>query len=60
MTGPTTPPERWEPTREELVVLTAWMAQNDHSASDVAYCVEKPWKHKDLWDLLQIEQGLSE
>lgn len=32
------------PSHDDLVVLTAWLADRGYSASSVAYAVEKPWK----------------
>lgn len=32
----------------DLVVLTAYMADQGYSAKDVAYAVEKPWKFADM------------
>lgn len=31
----------------DVVTLTAWMAEHGYTASEVAYAVEKPWKHTD-------------
>ena len=33
---------------KDLVTLTAFMADEGYSAQDVAYAVEKPWKHGDI------------
>lgn len=35
-------------TMDHLVVLTSWMADNGYTPSEIAYAVEKPWKHTDL------------
>jgi hypothetical protein len=32
---------------DDLIVLTAWLAERGHSARSVAYAVEKPWKYLD-------------
>lgn len=32
---------------DDVVVLTAWMAAEGYTAEEVAYAVEKPWKHLD-------------
>jgi hypothetical protein len=34
-------------TYDDLIVLTAWLAERGYSASSVAYAVEKPWKFPD-------------
>ena len=39
----------WHASHDNLVTLTAWMAETGHSAEEVAYCVEKPWKFEDEW-----------
>jgi hypothetical protein len=39
--------ERAGRTYEELIILTSWMADNDYSAEDIAYAVEKPFKYAD-------------
>ncbi len=31
----------------DVVTLTAWMAREGATAEEVAYAVEKPWKHRD-------------
>lgn len=33
-------------THEDLVVLTAWMADHGYDAKAIAYAVEKPWKYE--------------
>jgi hypothetical protein len=44
-------PGRGTFTHDDLVVLTAWMADNGYTAEEVAYAVEKPWKFdRELWD----------
>jgi hypothetical protein len=50
---------RWEPTYDEVVRLTAWMAQNDYSADQVAYAVEKPWKHADYWEQVLSDEEFA-
>jgi hypothetical protein len=37
----------WHQDQRNLVLLTRWMADNDYTADQVAYAVEKPWKHED-------------
>ncbi len=32
---------------DDVVVLTQWMAAEGFTAAEVAYAVEKPWKHTD-------------
>ena len=34
--------------RDDLVILVAYMAEEYYSAHDIAYAVEKPWKHADV------------
>ena len=34
--------------RDDLVILVAYMAENLYTAHDIAYAVEKPWKHADV------------
>jgi len=36
-----------EVTYADIVTLTAWMAREGSTADEVAYAVEKPWKHRD-------------
>jgi len=36
---------------DDVVTLTAWMAAAGCTATEVAYAVEKPWKHHDELDL---------
>ena len=33
-------------THDDLIVLTSWLASQGHSAEDIAYAVEKPWKYE--------------
>ncbi|MGB8383242.1 MAG: hypothetical protein WCG47_18680 [Dermatophilaceae bacterium] len=35
-------------TYDDIITLTAWMAQHGYTADEIAYAVEKPWKHIDL------------
>jgi hypothetical protein len=51
--------ERWEPSYDEVVRLTAWMASHGYSASDVAYAVEKPWKHADCWERVLTDEAFE-
>lgn len=37
-----------EVTYPQVVSLTAYMADSGYTAQEVAYAVEKPWKHADL------------
>jgi hypothetical protein len=37
-------------SHQDLVTLTWFMADNGYSAQDIAYAVEKPWKHVELLD----------
>ena len=43
-------------THEDLVVLTAWLADRGHDAKTVAYAVEKPWKYTDELSLAKAVQ----
>jgi hypothetical protein len=35
----------WWIRHSNMVTLTRWMADNGYDADQVAYAVEKPWKH---------------
>jgi hypothetical protein len=37
----------WYTYHQNIVILTSWMADQDYSASELAYAVEKPWKFTD-------------
>lgn len=50
---------RPEITHADLVTLTAWMAENGSTPHEIAYAVEKPWKHLDLLAEATGQQGLS-
>lgn len=41
--------EELEPTYDQVVRLTRWMADQGFTGDQVAYAVEKPWKHTDYW-----------
>jgi hypothetical protein len=46
----TTAEEPWWQKHSAMVLLTRFMADSgDYSADQVAYAVEKPWKHDDLY-----------
>lgn len=52
MSDPTVPVnpasgERRDVSYDDVVVLTAWMAAQGYTSEEVAYAVEKPWKHLD-------------
>lgn len=47
-------------THDDLVILTAWMAENDYSAADVAYAVEKAGTDKFADELEQAKAALKE
>jgi hypothetical protein len=34
--------------RADLVILVAYMAAEGYTSNDIAYAVEKPWKHADV------------
>jgi|KBSMisStandDraft_5_1062788.scaffolds.fasta_scaffold310873_3 hypothetical protein len=36
----------WWDDHDNMVRLTAWLADNNYEAKDVAYAVEKPWKYE--------------
>ena len=38
--------DHWFSNHDNLVTLTAWMAENNFAAKDIAYAVEKPWKYE--------------
>jgi hypothetical protein len=40
----------WHTRHENLVTLTAYMADNGYSAKELAAVVEKPWNYEDLWN----------
>lgn len=44
-------------TYEELILVTAWMAENDRSADEVARVVEKPWNYKSELAVAKMESG---
>jgi hypothetical protein len=52
-------PERWWRDHDNLVLLTAWLAENGRSGGEVAYAVEKPWKYEDEFDEAAKEQEAS-
>ena len=33
---------------DDLVILVAYMAAEGYTSNDIAYAVEKPWKHADV------------
>jgi len=41
----------------DLVILTAWMATEDYSASDIAEAVRKPWYWTE--ELIQAKADLT-
>jgi hypothetical protein len=46
-------------TYDDLIELTAWMAAEGFTAAEVAYAVEKPWKHTD-WLAIARRGGSAE
>ena len=40
-------PTDWYEKHDNIILLTAWMADNGFPAKEVAYAVEKPWKFAD-------------
>ena len=45
----------WFTYHENLVTLTRYMAENEYSAEQVAYAVEKPWKFDEEFELAQAD-----
>lgn len=45
----------WWADHDNIVALAHWMAEHGHTANEVAYMVEKPWKHDDLWTEMKEE-----
>ena len=43
-------------THDDLVLLTAYMAEHHYPASEVAYAVEKPWKYVEELEEAQAER----
>ena len=39
----------WFMSHDNIVTLTAYMADNGYDAADIAYAVEKPWKYGDVY-----------
>ena len=50
-----TQPDYWWNTHDNVVMTAAWMADNGHSAKDLALLVEKPWKWTDEFALAEAE-----
>lgn len=46
-------------TYEDLITLTAWMAENDYSPGEIAYAVEKPWRYLDELALAKAGEAES-
>ena len=44
--------------RADLVILVAYMAAEGYTSNDIAYAVEKPWKHADV--LAEAKAALAE
>ena len=40
-----------EGSHGDLVILTSYMADHDYNSAEIAYAVEKPWKHGDVFVL---------
>jgi hypothetical protein len=47
---------RWFESHDNVVTLTAWMAENGQDAREVAAAVEKPWKYEDFFRQAMAEQ----
>ncbi len=60
----------WWDNYDNMVTLTAWLADNAYDAKDVAYAVEKPWKYEgefyaakydlDEGDLIEIMEAYDD
>ena len=44
-----TAPTPWWHRHANVSLLARWMADNGHSADEVARAVEKPWNYEDLF-----------
>jgi hypothetical protein len=44
-----------EVTYDQVVTITARMAEDGATAKEVAYAVEKPWKHLDWLDRTDLD-----
>jgi hypothetical protein len=66
-TFPTLPQdERWFADYANIVTLTAWLAENNYDADEVARAVEKPWNYEmeflaakydlDEFDLMEVQE----
>ena len=46
---------------KDIITLTAYMAEHDYSAAEIAYAVEKPWKFVDLiYDVkLELDEDIK-
>lgn len=52
---------RWFEDYSNIVLLTAWLAENKYSADVIAYAVEKPWKFEDEFlEAVNLSVGGSE
>ena len=40
----------WWEVHANIVLLVRWMADEDYDSDQIAYAVEKPWKHKDEFE----------
>lgn len=48
----------WYDETANLVTLTAWMADNDWTAREIAAAVEKPWHYTAEYERAHNEQAL--
>lgn len=57
ITIPDTPDLEWWQIHDNLVLTAHYMADEGYTAKDLAYFVEKPWKHEE--DFLAAEAALE-
>ena len=49
----------WWANHDNIVTLTAWMAEHGHDAREVAYAVEKTWKFGDLYEQAEADDDIG-
>ena len=47
---PSITPEFWFQDYKNIVMLTAFMAENDAEPGEIAEAVEKPWKYTEMFE----------
>ena len=50
--------DSWVFSHDDLVILTAFMADDNYTADEIAYAVAKPWKFEDV--LNEAKDALAE